>query len=184
MRTQLIAVAALAALLCTTGATAQMETPRGFYLAGGAGAAIHNFDDEGFDFSQAGGGNGRFGYRIARWVAVEGQYDFAGRYDASGVEADLRLHTATVNARAYPREGLLQPYGLVGLGVMHANLDADAGDASDEGFAMRVGAGVDLFADGIVTLFLETSYVIPFGDVDDFQYATIGGGALFRLGGP
>ena len=48
-------------------------------------------------------------------------------------------------------------------------------------FTMRFGGGIDIYANQNVMMRAEGSYVLPFGNLDDIQYVSIGMGVHFRF---
>lgn len=113
--------------------------------------------------------------------------------------------TATANARVHVPFGRLQPFALVGAGmtttrsevrVEFAAIDAvfGGGDPPEpsvpygasesersNGFAMRFGGGLEVYATEHVAVGLGFDYVLPFGDAEDFDYMAITWGLLYRF---
>jgi len=54
-------------------------------------------------------------------------------------------------------------------------------DLPDTGFAMRFGGGIDLYATKNIVVTLETDYVKPFGNLDAFDYVSVGWGVQYRF---
>jgi hypothetical protein len=50
-------------------------------------------------------------------------------------------------------------------------------------FAMRFGGGLDIYSFGTDTVVITAGadYVLPFGDVEDFDYVSINVGVLYRF---
>ena len=134
---------------------------RGWYVGGGFVYGFENFDFSegkrltGVDVSASGspGVDIRGGYRFNRWVAVEGNLDYFANFDicANGstiLNADAFSFFA--NAKGYPLDGRVQPYGLFGIGVLAAAINYDYGYdyddvESDAVFAVRLGGGLDVY---------------------------------------
>jgi opacity protein-like surface antigen len=48
-------------------------------------------------------------------------------------------------------------------------------------FAMRFGGGLEFYATKHIVLTLDTDYVLPFGDLENLDYVTIGWGLQYRF---
>jgi hypothetical protein len=48
-------------------------------------------------------------------------------------------------------------------------------------FAMRFGGGIDLYATKHIVVSAESSYVLPFEGLEDFDYVSIGLGLEYRF---
>lgn len=135
------------------------------------------FDIDGVDASNQFGLDARLGYRIARHVAVEGQYQYVPGYDLDtslfGTIATLDTNTFTVNGKVFALpDTTFQPYGIGGIGFLHVNGDTDIPGASVDSqtaFAGRVGVGADYYLRPKVVLNLEFSAVLPAGDLSDLR---------------
>jgi hypothetical protein len=187
-------------------AAAWEETHRGFYIQGqgsyGILATEHDAEQEAEDVANlaepvssttddAWGAGGRLGWRLNKNLAIEGQVEIFGKYEidhdsaAGGEEqTDLRFLTGTLNVKGYLPMNRFQPYLLIGGGYANAKLDPPNG-ASDNrhGGAARFGVGADLYGNERVGVFTEAAYVLPFGDVDDFDQVSIGFGLILRFYG-
>lgn len=130
---------------------------------------------------------GRFGYRFIPHVAAEVQAEYLFGFDTKvGSEkiAKYTLLAATANAKVFAMTEDIQPYALVGAGILYADLDDNLGldvSADAVGPAMRAGAGIDLYLSENVVVSAETTYVLPFADVDDLDYLSIGVGVQYRF---
>jgi hypothetical protein len=110
----------------------------------------------------------------------------------------------TVNALAYLPFGRFQPFALVGVGGMWARLrstnavnlacgpafappafgfcrGAYASLGNTGGFVMKFGGGFDVYATEDWALTVNTAYVLPFGNVEDFRYVHLGWGVRFNF---
>ena len=107
----------------------------------------------------------------------------------------------TANAVAYLPLGRIQPKAIVGLGGMWARLrstnqvsvvcgpsyysfywyctGAYAQLASDGGFVMRFGGGVDVQLGEAWALVVDGTYVMPFGSIDELSYVNLNWGVRF-----
>ena len=144
--------------------------------------------------------NARIGYRFHPRIAGEAQFEWITEAGISfkgvpfGKDAiKLERWTYTANAKAYLGTGIVQPFLLVGLGLMSAQLKGDViADLEDdplvfsvsetkEAFAARFGGGIEIYATDYVVINLDASYVLPTGALDDFDYISIGWGVMVRF---
>jgi opacity protein-like surface antigen len=132
------------------------------------------------DVDEPFGVTGHVGYRLhpffaleaaAQWLP-ESDIDVPGESDSGSIES----WTTTLNAKGYPLTGRVQPFGLVGLGVMLADASGAGLDDTSYDFAARFGGGVDLFVNANLVLFVDASYVLPTGDLDQLDFVSIGAG--------
>lgn len=180
---------------------------RGLYLGAGASYIVNDFDlpeatatsggstvHLGVHSGDSWGAEGRVGYRVHPNVAVEGQLQY---YDDFGIDVQLAggpnasrqvlsLDGASLmgNVKGYPLTGCIQPYGLLGIGLLwlRAEDTVGAGFTRDEvGFAGRIGAGVDGYVTRNLLLNLEASCLVPSGDLRDFRAIPISVGLQYRF---
>jgi len=151
----------------------------GLYLGAGGVYAIEMFDVGGVDNSN--GFNVRGGYRVHPNVAVEGLFEYYSKFDMS--PGDLSAWSLTANAKVYPLLGRWQPYALVGLGYLSGDADFGQGNGSgnEDGFVMRFGGGLDANITENWQIGPEVAYVLPFGDIEDFDAVTISGGIRYMF---
>jgi opacity protein-like surface antigen len=86
------------------------------------------------------------------------------------------IWTLTGDLKGYLFTGRIQPYGVVGLGVMRQELGDFAGGAADvsrTGFAPRFGGGIDVYLTRAVLLNLDAGYLLGTGDLDGENATTI-----------
>lgn len=195
----LFAALALAAAARAQGNSAADSYARsGWYVGIGGHASIEQFDED--SFRDSGGFDALAGYRLTRNVAVEAQLDWNSDFSDRGhftgtcnsqtgpvtCQGDLTFDvlTVTANAKALLPFGRVQPFVLIGGGVMRAAEGAfqsqSDGDV-DAGYVARLGGGVDLYATRRLLLSLGAIYVLPTGTVSDLQYLSIGGNLQFRF---
>ena len=158
----------------------------GFYLGAGLGFGFERFEDTGgLDIDTGIGFDGWGGYRFTPDFAAELQLEYIDRFDTSfgGVDIDGRVLTFTGNLKAYLRgsfeaeSGPVQPFVVVGIGFLRAELEALGISVSDIDFAGRVGGGVDLYASPNVSLGVTASYVAT----DEFAYVSLVLGFQYRF---
>jgi opacity protein-like surface antigen len=191
------ATALLVGVLCIAGRTQAAEdeeTRPGLYLGVGGLFGIPNFQlpsGGGIDFvtDASWGLDSRFGYRLSRMFAAEGQFQYYGNFGLvtklngqDVLQTDLSGVSFSANGKVYPFVGAfkptIQPYGLGGVGFLHMNSSLD--ESATE-FMGRVGGGVDVYATPNLVLNFETSWVLPTGDLADFRIAPLAFGVQYRF---
>jgi opacity protein-like surface antigen len=182
------------------------QTHRGFYVQGGGnysiltteGDAAREIEDAaGFTppvhttSDDSWGAGGRLGWRVMKHLAIEGQFEIKTNFEfdhdtaAAGEEqTDFRYLSGILNAKGYFPIGRFQPYGLIGGGYANAKIDPP-NSTSDHRHAgeMRFGGGFDLYGNENVGVYTEAAYVLPFGDLSDFDHVAIGFGLILRFYG-
>jgi hypothetical protein len=186
-------------------AAAWEETYRGLYLQGqgsyGILATANDAEDAAEDVANLGeptntttddawGAGGRLGWRVMKYLAIEGQFEIFGKYEfdhdsAVGEEqTNLRFLTGTLNLKGYLPINRFQPYVLVGGGYANAKIDPPNNKSDNRhGGAARFGVGADLYGNERVGVFTEAAYVLPFYDLADFDQVSIGFGLILRFYG-
>jgi opacity protein-like surface antigen len=178
----------------------------GFYLEAGGmraynlfGSGAYNLFDDELVLQALGGAreirivenslglNGRVGYRIFSWLALEAELEWVnkfaidvGRGGGHAVQGlGIETLTGTANAKGCFFTGPFQPYALLGVGVMHASaedsVDGQIGLARSEDWTdltFRIGGGIDFWANEKFALSLEGTYLKPTGDLKDFDYVS------------
>jgi hypothetical protein len=121
---------------------------------------------------------------------------------------EFEIASVTANLKAHLLTGLWQPYLLVGGGMLtvkgevretgrmyetdlvddeevpkYPNWPGIEYSQRDTDFAMRFGGGLDVYSFGTdsVVITAGADYVLPFGDVEDFDYVSINVGVLYRF---
>jgi opacity protein-like surface antigen len=146
----------------------------GFYAVLGGTYAFESFETPVADDSA--GVNVRLGYRLHPHVAVEAEYEWYDDFADSG-QPSVDGWWAGVNAKLYTATGWLQPYFLVGAGV----LGFDGGEEEVEEYATRIGGGIDFYATENVAVDLEIAYLLPTGDLDDFNVVPVSLNLMYRF---
>lgn len=136
----------------------------------------------------------RLGYRFTPNFAAEGQFEWVDGFDVGVAGVDVgRLETwsLTANLKGLLMTGRIQPFGLIGLGVLRTRfVDAGAGlpppfdtlsNVTSSGFAMRFGGGIEFYATRNIVVSFDASYVLPTGSVQDLDYGSFGFGAQWRF---
>jgi opacity protein-like surface antigen len=129
----------------------------------------------------------RVGYRFHPRLAGEVQFQWFPKADIEFADVKaMKLETLTLtgNAKGYLLTGRVQPFLLVGVGLMHFDAKDKLGlglRAKGEGFAARFGGGVDVYLNRNFLLALDTSYVLPTGDVDGLDHVSFSLGLQYRF---
>lgn len=129
---------------------------------------------------------GRLGARITPHLALEAHYEWMEDFETSvdGIEiAETRTQALTGDVKGYLATGRVQPYLSAGLGFLSATSDdpVTTFQKTDTDFAARFGGGVDFYVTRNIGLSVDSSYVIPTGDVEDLDYVSVGAGVFFRF---
>ncbi len=151
----------------------------GFYLGAGLGLGFEQFEGTGgLDIDTGIGFDAWAGYRITPNFAAELQIEYIDRFDITGVEGNALAFT--VNLKGYLTTGWVQPFAVVGIGFLRAELEALGASVSDTGVAARFGGGVDFYGSPNVSLGATASYVLTDRGVDGFDYVSLVLGFQYR----
>ena len=165
---------------------AKKETPDSYFYLGGAFViGIDNFDataglsssDEayGFDFW--------LGYRINRWVGVEGRISqitgFNARFGSEAV--DFQLFSFTGNAKVYPITGIFQPYAILGLGSANLKGKSPSFARKESGVIVVVGGGIDIYVLDRFSVMAELDYVVTVGGISGSDMMQAKAGIQFQF---
>jgi outer membrane protein W len=130
---------------------------------------------------------GRLGYRLAPRLAAELQVEYLFGFDAGLFGAEFlnyEMLAATANGKLFLATREIQPFLLVGAGVLYSRLQDSLGvgiSADAVGPAMRAGGGVDFYFSESIVVSVDATYVLPFRDVADLDYLSIGLGVQYRF---
>ncbi len=165
---------------------AKKETPDSYFYLGGAFViGIDNFDataglsssDEayGFDFW--------LGYRINRWVGVEGRISqitgFNARFKDEAV--DFQLFSFTGNAKVYPITGIFQPYAILGLGSANLKGKSPSFKRKESGVIVVVGGGIDIYVLDRFSVMAELDYIVTVGGISGSDMIQAKAGIQFQF---
>ena len=173
---------ALLSLAACAVRTTDFSRP-GFYVGGSAVGAASNFKDfpgsEIDDTELTPGFGVRGGYRFLNRFAVEIAYEGEQEFEFKSSLVNVRIQSLTIQGKFYPLTGALQPYVLGGLGYL--GVDVNVLDIDDEEVMWRVGTGLEVYLFPSLPIFTEIDYTVPEGDLDNFDYASVHIGVLFRF---
>lgn len=162
---------------------------------------------DGVDVENTFGVNLAVGMRFHPRVSGELELDYLVGFDVNevpeppGSTTQVALEIpgvlVTGNAKGYLLTGRFQPYAVGGIGFMYADLRSRnavtiecaiwycfnnrAVIRDDVVFAARLGAGVDFWITENWALNLESSYVLPTGDLADLRFVNLSWGVSYRF---
>ena len=134
----------------------------------------------------------RLGYRFTPNIAFEGQFEWIDGFDiVKDPGHRLEVWSLTGNAKGSILTGRIQPFGVLGLGVVRTRF-VDAGNGlpspfeplsnvDKASFAMRFGAGVEFYITRSIVVAFDASYVLTMGSAQDLDYLSIGFGTQWRF---
>ena len=166
---------------------AQDYARTGAYVGINGFAAFEKFDDTaGADVDDSWGLGARVGYRAHRNYAIELKVEWYDEFDIDvpGFDADIDGWSVAFQSKFLlpVADDRVQPFALIGAGVLHGDIDAPFGLSDDEtDFLWRLGLGVDLYATEQIAFAVEGVYNFPTGDLDDFEFWTLGLGLQYRF---
>jgi len=160
----------------------------GFYVGAGGLLAPENFA-AGISADDSRGLFARVGYRFHAHGAIEARYDWLEEFDAAGsvAEGSVRPQLMTLNVRAFPWTGRLQPYFGFGVGIASARVTATRfsdGQRASERLTtgvVRPSAGLDLYVSPTIVLSFDAAYPIPHEELSDFRFGTLSAGVDLRF---
>lgn len=128
----------------------------------------------------------RAGARITPHLALEAHYEWMDDFETSidGIEvAETRTQALTADVKGYLATGRVQPYLAAGAGFLSARSDdpVTTFQKTDTDFAARFGGGVEFYVNEHIGVSVDSSYVVPTGDVEDLDYVSVGAGVFFRF---
>ena len=151
--------------------------------------------DLGLNIDERFGLNARLGYRFHPHISAEFQLEWIPETDISanpepdpnfGNDAfNLERVTYMANAKGYLGTGSVQPFLLVGVGLMTIDFKGNKPfnniSSTEEDFAARFGGGIEVYATDNIVVNIDASYVLPAGDLKNFDYLSIGWGFQYRF---
>ena len=138
-------------------------------------------------FDDSYGFNLRLGARQNDWFGYELNYEYIAKFDGPLVGTrrsfdEVSLHSLMPQLRLRYRFGFLEPYGILGGGVLITDVSTAADpQRTDVGFAMRTGAGLLTSFDFPVNVFVEYSRLFTSGRTTLLDYSSIGVGLEARF---
>lgn len=185
--------------LRTIALTALIVTAAGTALPGSARAAGKDFGPwyaivggtthlaKASSFDDSYGFNLRVGARQNDWFGYEIHYEYIAKFDGPVVGTrrsfdEVTLHSLMPQLRFRYRIGFVEPYGILGGGLLIADVStATTSRRTDLGFGMRTGAGLLTSFDFPVNVFVEYSRLFTSGRTTLLDYSSIGVGLEARF---
>jgi opacity protein-like surface antigen len=125
----------------------------------------------------------RLGYRAHPYVAGEVAIDvldgFNGEVGTQNTSIDLLA--GTFNLKGYLPAGRLQPYLAAGLGYMSVDSGNEALTDDGTDLVARFGSGLDVYVTDNFSVYAGWHYLLPFGDIQDFDLLAIHFGIQYML---
>jgi len=155
--------------------------------------------DVDLDVDNSFGMNGRVGYRFHPHFSVELKAEWLNGFDTDVTEVapvmgpftnmELETWVITGSMKAHLLTGRYQPYLTAGGGVMTVNIDLKdnsnrprlSGAERFTDFTFRFGGGIDAYATENILLTVGVDYVLPQGNVSDYDFVSIGWGIEYRF---
>jgi len=163
----------------------------GVALSIGGAFALEDFDDAGLDFDNTGAAGAAISYRFHPHFAVEGHFEHTFDFKADtfvgfgSANVDVNVWHLTANVQAFLLTGRFQPYIEAGYGYGSAQVSVDtpfgSGDDDTDGGMGRAGIGMDSYVTENFVVALEGIYNFGTGDMDDFNYWSLGGKLRWRF---
>ena len=128
------------------------------------------------------------GYRFHKFLAAEAEFEWLTdiEFDEDGgtlVDGDSMTFAASL--RAILPLGRFEPFAVVGIGAMYANLSdtQNLGVVFEDGtdFLWKVGGGIDFHVTEHVGLRFQTDYMRPKGNIHALEHTSFGGGLFYRF---
>ena len=124
------------------------------------------------------------GWRFLKYWGMDLQYEWQSGFGgtAASVSGEANANVFTVNGRAYLPFGRVQPFVLVGMGLIQSTAKVAGGTVAATGdFTGRFGGGLDLYLTKNWVLEASATYIQPAGDLSEQRYLSIGAGLQYRF---
>jgi opacity protein-like surface antigen len=123
----------------------------------------------------------RVGYRFHPHLAAEAQYQWAARFEVTSGGATQEVvttHAVTANGKIFIFQGPLQPYILLGLGLVNANFRHSSDHTAP---AFRAGGGVQILFTDHIGIYGDITYLKPFTSLGDWNQVPIAFGGTYSF---
>jgi opacity protein-like surface antigen len=188
-------------LFISAPASSQDYSRNGIYVGAGIlGASYTEIEDEledglnalgytvDIDMDPAFGFELYGGYRAHPNFAIEAEFEMVPEADIDlsglGTFAEVESWALTGNYKWFVLTGRIQPFVLVGIGVLHAKIEDTVGlgvSESESEFAARFGGGLDFYFTENIVGSAGVTYLLGTGDLDETDYVSFGGGIQYRF---
>lgn len=155
----------------------------GAYVGGALSIGVEQFDfaPGSVDFKEAFGVDLWAGYRVHRYIGIEGQFVYLKGFDIKGAPIDFNALNFTANVKVYPISGTIQPYLLGGIGGGRFEIEGGGESVDDSGGVFRLGGGVDVYVFDSVALVAGIGYLFTRGDITDTDILEIRLGVQYQF---
>lgn len=147
----------------------------------GAAYAMENFGSIGMNADDSGAYNATLGYRFNGRFGTDVKVERYQEFDAP--PGEVNGWAIGLNGRGYFLTGRYQPFALIGLNYLDmetSNNTSPNPKKTDDGAALRFGLGFDWHATRRFVVTTDISYMLGFGEVEDYDVIVFGLGFLFR----
>ena len=170
----------------------QADENAGWYGGLSVGSAFENFDlPSGVDTDDSIVLGAQLGFRYKTdndsvHPALEFKFrwfdDFDVDYLGSDV-AEVEAWSISLRPKVYFGNSTVQPYLLAGVGWMDGELSIPAlsYSVSESDLLLEVGGGIEFMVGSRTSLFIEADYLLPQGDLEDFEVWEVGAGLNIRF---
>ncbi len=130
------------------------------------------------------------GYRLNPYLAIETEFEMLPESkfdtDSDGKVAEIETWALTVGARAILPLGWFQPYLHAGVGLIEVEMKGlgvadNLLEESNREVAGRFGGGAEIVLTKSVVVRTHLDYVLPGGDLSDYDYLSFGAGIQYRF---
>ena len=152
----------------------------GAYIGLGGAYAVESFDSNEGDHDDAGALVFRAGYRGYPYFAVELLGEVFTKFEGTDdLDNDIHGFAVTLNAKGVLPLGRFEPFAMIGIGFL--DIDADRRRDRRDDFAFRSAVGLDFHITPHWVAYAEGMYLLPTGEVSNYDLATFGAGILYRF---
>lgn len=121
------------------------------------------------------------GYRLQEQISIEGAFEWiSGFGDPTGLRIDSPI-MMTANVKAYALTGQIQPWVMLGVGVMTLFDNTTPTEVTRLGMLMRFGAGFDYWVTPQIAITSGLNFIVPMGRIEGYQFFTTNLGATYRF---
>ena len=181
MHKPILTIALALALAAAAAVAAQAQTDEDYssvgpYVGAGGVYSVQMFDGN-VNADNSSGFNVRTGFRLHPNFAMEALYEYYAKWDTK--PGDISGWSVSANLKGYLMTGRWQPYAVLGLGYL--SMESDPGSHEEGDFMMRFGGGFEFNLTKNWQIGPEVAYVLPFGDLDNFDFLTVSGGVRYSF---
>jgi hypothetical protein len=124
------------------------------------------------------------GYRFNKWISEDLEVQRYQEFDSTpNTPGEVNGWAMGLNTKVYVLHGHFQPFVLAGINLLDMETTNSASanaKKTDDGPAMRFGAGIDYYLTNKVVLTGDVGYMLGFGEVDGYDMLVMSLGFLYR----